>query len=153
MSHKRFCKFENKSRIFPHHWRLTSFSRIIWRFLKRSAPGDSSTNLVTKPKSDAKQGKISAAFRAQEFKAFFKSPSKQVSYMWGQANVIVIIKQLNNGICANWKKNAPYLPHIIYVPFLKKNCRIYSAFFNKKNMQHFYRIIFEKLPHSDRMIL
>ena len=133
MSHKRFCKFENKSRIFPHHWRLTSFSRIIWRFLKRSAPGDSSTNLVTKPKSDAKQGKISAAFRAQEFKAFFKSPSKQVSYMWGQANVIVIIKQLNNGICANWKKKRSIFAAYYICPIFEKELpHIFSIFQQKK---------------------
>ena len=41
------------------------------RFLKRSAPDSPVTTPPKKPKSDAKQGNISAASRAQEFKSCF----------------------------------------------------------------------------------
>ena len=41
------------------------------RFLKWPALGDKSQSHTKKPKSDAKQGNISAAFRVQEFKAYF----------------------------------------------------------------------------------
>ena len=41
------------------------------QFLKRPANGDASPSPSKKPKKDAKQGKISAAFRAQEFKTHY----------------------------------------------------------------------------------
>ena len=47
------------------------------RFLKRPANGEASPSPSMKPKKDAEQGEISAAFRAQDFKThYFKSGRK-----------------------------------------------------------------------------
>ena len=53
------------------------------RFLKRSALGDKSPGPAKKSKSYAKQGNISAAFSALEFKVYF--------YDSGENNVLQVM--------------------------------------------------------------
>ena len=56
---------------------INQLKNIYW-FLKRSAPGDTSPSLAKKPKSDTKQGDISAAFRTLEFKAYFYDSGRKM---------------------------------------------------------------------------
>ena len=97
------------------------------RFLKRLALGDSPSH-AKKPKSPAKQGIISAAFRAQEFKPYFPDSSGK---MFCHATQRIKSPNKLNVRASKCYRYSAFLTH-----YFEKLPHVYRTFYFLKDMRH-----------------